>query len=683
MHRTLREYLFSKNILVSAKKSDDAFETLVTLAEKFNIKIVSGAEYANKALILFLEIVLGTDIPDPFYRNFPQSVRALTQDKLLFDQLLHYCQTYGLGDFSEAGHSLFEEKFDRLAFNEKTDIRKCVILPVKDAVSTLREYVEDMLKSTRRLNNTQMDVIKTYIDEYDYEIKVCACKDTAIRLLSDSRDPEYTRFLSLSDVIKLVDRINYDKYANTNLKKLNLRNQDRKFIARVIDSFFENRSCKVDVRECFEKKAIWCGLLHHIHYAPKTQEAQQFVALMRGKENQSVYAEFEQAMLRRDIKSAVTCLSAGKGSGALLRHLNYIVSRCSAEEDFAFVLNSLDTKNAVILIQLLLQYSNETVRPSESRAFIFSRYNKMTVHRETDDEVFRRKSRLSPLQAESLALLMRKKLKALLHGKLGKVYISSKMYSIAVPLSENTACGGFGILPKGSRIHLKEWKKIRAFTYWKGVDDIDLSIIGLSHTKHTAEFSFRTMSNLQSFGVTFSGDQTSGYDGGSEYYDIDVDEFKKRYPSTKYLVFCNNVFSREPFSTCTCYAGYMLRDIDDSGEIFEPKTVESKFIINCDSTFAYLFAIDLEKNDFVWLNAARDSNAAIAGETELSFLTAYFNTTSVLNVGTLFEMLASEVVSSPEDADVAVSDEDIVLRDGAEIIRSFDTEKIAAFLQTT
>ena len=67
-----------------------------------------------------------------------------------------------------------------------------------------------------------------------------------------------------------------------------------------------------------------------------------------------------------------------------------------------------------------------------------------------------------------------------------------------------------------------------------------------------------------------------------EYFDVDLERYKEEYPNIDYLVFCNNVFSRVNFSKVICRAGYMLRDIEDSGEVFEPKTVETSFTINAD-----------------------------------------------------------------------------------------------------
>ena len=44
----------------------------------------------------------------------------------------------------------------------------------------------------------------------------------------------------------------------------------------------------------------------------------------------------------------------------------------------------------------------------------------------------------------------------------------------------------------------------------------------LTEDGNRREFSWRTMSRHQSGAITYSGDQTSGYLGGSEYFDINL-----------------------------------------------------------------------------------------------------------------------------------------------------------------
>lgn len=676
MKKCLMEYLFSKGILVQNERSEHPLEAMFAIAQLFNIRIVSGREYVHEDLIRFLCTVVGQYVPEPFYRGFPATVKTMTADTLLLDQLLHYTQTYGWGNFSEAGHSLFEENFERIAFSEKTQIKDFVILNDDEAVEKLKEYIENMLKGSRPLSDVNYKTVLCFIREYNYQIECCVCKDTAIKLLLDTRDIHYTRFLYLSDVIKLVDQLNYLEYDNTNIKKLNLCNKDRKFITAVIDSMFQGFTD--NVKDCFEKKAIWCGLLHHIHYVAKTPDAERFVNLMRGNTNESTYSKFEQHMAEGDVQRAVNVLIAGKGTGTLLRNLNYIISRCKDETDIKYVLNKIYATNPIILIQLLIQY--ETYVNDMGRTFKFTRYNHLLVHTESEEEQKRRKSMLTPEQVNMLVSKVREMLEDVLRNKLGKVYVSPKMYDIAVPIQENTSQGGYGVLPKGSRIHMEEGKKIRAFTYWEKVNDIDLSVIGITEDGMQREYSWRTMYGLQSDELCYSGDETSGYYGGSEYFDVDVELFKERNPEIRYLVFSNNVYSNATFNECVCKAGYMLRDIQDSGEVFEPKSVQSSFRINCDSTMAYLFGIDLATNDFVWLNVARQGDTHVAGTTSLAFLTQYFRYTSILNIGSLFELMATEIVDDPAKAEVVVTDEEVEITENAQLIRSYDCEKITALL---
>lgn len=125
----------------------------------------------------------------------------------------------------------------------------------------------------------------------------------------------------------------------------------------------------------------------------------------------------------------------------------------------------------------------------------------------------------------------------------------------------------------------------------------------------------------------------------------------------------------------------MLRDWDDSGQVYEPKTVKSAYLMNCESTFAYLFGIDLFTNEFVWLNVAKNSKSRVAGDTNLSFLTDYFHLTEVMNMYDFFSMMAEKIVADSMEADVVVTDHEIACADEAEIIRGYDFEKIRALME--
>lgn len=680
MQALFKEYLFTKNILVfeGQEKSPDAASTLISLYALFNIRITQGAELAQPEMIHLADDQLGSHVPAPFYQGFPQSVRNLSKEEKLFDQLLHYTVTYGFGCFSQPGHSLLEEAVRRSIFAQLTEEKYVTIVPQEQAVQILKGYVKNLLAGTRPLSDSQYEMVKEYLLTYQPALSHCASKNTAVRLLLDTRDPAYARFLSMSDVIRLVEELNYREYDCTNIRMLNLRNQDRKFLTAVIDRLLSSQKC--DIRTCYEKKALWAGLLHHIHYRPKTEAGRQFADCMRGPGNESVYAEFEKALAAQDIQTAVLALKQGKGSGAMLRNLNYIFSRCQTPEEREFVMQQLNGGTPLVLIQLLMHYHLSS-QALDLRTFRFPKYGMLRVHRETREEGDRRHFHMPQSDAQMLSQLLTEKLQRLLKNRLGKVYIDPAMEKIALPIQESTTQGGYRVLPKGSRIAIPEGKIVRSFTYWEAVNDIDLSVIGMDSQGRQKEFSWRNFWRLDSNGLIFSGDQTSGYFGGSEYFDVDLDLFQVEYPDMDYLIFCDNVYSGTPFSKCRCTAGFMLRDQMDSGEVFEPKTVESSFQIRCSSTFAYLFAIDLKQREFVWLNIARDEDATVAGTTSLQFLLDYCRITDLFSAAAFFRMMAEQVVEDPMEADVILSDQHLPqIPEQAEVIHSCDVERMIALL---
>ena len=70
----------------------------------------------------------------------------------------------------------------------------------------------------------------------------------------------------------------------------------------------------------------------------------------------------------------------------------------------------------------------------------------------------------------------------------------------------------------------------------------------------------------------------------------------------------------------------------------------------------------------------------MAGAKPFSFLIYYFETASILNVGLLFEMFATEIVETPEDPDVIVSDDELEVREDVDVVRSCNFEKVISLI---
>lgn len=683
MRPQYEDHLFSQGYFVARpeaeQKADDAHpaEALLALAHFAEIRITQHPELADLHMVEVAARNIGEDVPLPFMRGFPQTARELSPSALLFDQLVHYLKTYGLDDFSEAGHSLFEDCYERTAFSESTDPKRFAIVTADEAERLLQRSMDGFWASTRPLNDARYELLLTYIRDHGLPKGACACKDTVCRLIIDTRDPDLGDLLALPDVIRLVEWIVELGYEDMRVSKLNLRNRDRKLVTAVLDRMLERSGC--DIKACFEKRRAWNGLLHHIHYQPTCDAGRALCDAVRGREMRSAYSEFEQLIQSGDVGGAAAALRASKGSSAVLRRLVHLLSRCSAPDDVDRVLEAVESDNKIVLIQLLNFFSSRTDR--DQRVFKFVRMNKAVNHVETYEEAAHRKSILDEETAQRASSYLEDALRRACHGTLGKVYVDEKLKGIALPLQEAASMGGFGTLPRGSRIALPECKKLRAFVYWEQVDDIDLSCFGLNEHGDAREFSWRTMADLQSDAILFSGDQTSGYHGGSEYFDIDFEAYRQAYPDHRFILFSANVYTTGvPFSECRCRAGYMLRDTDDSGEVFEPRTVESAFAVTCRSAQAHLFAIDLETSEFVWINVAEESWNRVAAMGDLSFLLDYLHLADAVNLYDFACMLATEVVEAPDEADTVFSDDDLDLGEGQEQVRSRDIARVIELL---
>ena len=85
--------------------------------------------------------------------------------------------------------------------------------------------------------------------------------------------------------------------------------------------------------------------------------------------------------------------------------MNYILSRRKTDDEINYVLNKIETKNNILLIQLLISY--DTYQNKGKRNFKFTKYNLLKKHTETEEEVESRKSMLS----KDLILKLKRKIK--------------------------------------------------------------------------------------------------------------------------------------------------------------------------------------------------------------------------------------------------------------------------------
>ena len=110
-------------------------------------------------------------------------------------------------------------------------------------------------------------------------------------------------------------------------------------------------------------------------------------------------------------------------------------------------------------------------------------------------------------------------------------------------------------------------------------------------------------------------------------------------------------------------------------------TVTSSYTVNCPSSFAYLFGLDLERNEFVWLNSAVNGRIQVAGGTSLAHLKPLFNAAHTLSLYDMLRLQASSLTDDPAKADLIASDSLAETPEGIPRIRSCDTDRILRLIE--
>lgn len=692
MELEFKNFLFNKNILVCESQEIDKIDQeeaallCTALMSKFGYNVIQGGEMMTRDIFTFVNDKLDYEPAEPFYRGFPDSVKILCPEEFLFDQLFSYYKTYGLGNFSEAQHSVLEdEPVKRIALLKSFTTKNVKIVTEEEAKEIVLEAVKDFCASSRPLSFDSFDLVVSAINEYNFipEIK---SSNTAIGLLIETRRAEFSNQLKLNEFPKVVEELNYRCYGNKNVKKLNLKNKDRKFLISILDRMLSRYTTIPDLMLCIEKRKIWKGILHHLHH----RCGGYFPQYIYDDTMPSFMGAFERGLQKWSFGKAVEYLNGTKGPAAVIRNLDYIVSRykdVSRQEMFETLMPIIDKTNNVVLLQMINHYSNFE---RDGRSYSFSKFGLKKTHTQTDKEMTACQTNKIP---ESTIAWLKGWFMAALAANMkklnvGKVYIDPVFKKVALPLDVAAMNGGVGVLPAGSRLPIPEGAVVRAFTYWEKVNDIDLSaFLCDDNMKKIEEFSWRSYARngSASSGFIFSGDQTSGYYGGSEYFDFDFETIQKKHPTGRYIVLNNNVFSGGNFSDCFCKAGFMLRDNFNSGEVYEPKTVKTSFLINAKSTYCHLFAIDLKTREIVWLNINKDSKAIVAGTESNQYLRKYITLTEEHNIYDLFAYagtLAQTIEECVDEKDLIFTPERLDSKTKADVITLEDLEKINKYIES-
>lgn len=413
--------------------------------------------------------------------------------------------------------------------------------------------------------------------------------------------------------------------------KANAR-KDRKWLLGMLERV-ETSSCEKQVlADMFLRRERFLRLGEQLHpgeYRNKFPRALRlFTALREGQKPENENRAVQDLIQAGDILGAVVRLS--RRPGVLARSLANVLrksdagSRPSAVAGFARVADQVTTP---VLLQVLNYFKHAPDRVS-TRVFLpkaltgkmFTQENSELCNMELDSA-----TRAAVISACETALIAR----FAGQGPLGKVYVDPALKTQFVPFAQRSSSKMLKTLVRGSSLALAAGEPVTRFFVWwseSGLDadgkpvetgriDVDLSVVALDSDFNAVAHCSWTGLRSAGGALVHSGDITSAPSGACEFIDVHHDRLPAEWA---YLALVVNSYTEQSFAEMPeCNLGWMGRGDPDSGEIFEPRTVQNKIDLTAGAHAAVPALIDLRGRRLLWADLAVRHGRMVEAQSEI------------------------------------------------------------------
>ncbi|MGI2297706.1 TerD family protein [Paenibacillus sp. GXUN7292] len=199
---------------------------------------------------------------------------------------------------------------------------------------------------------------------------------------------------------------------------------------------------------------------------------------------------------------------------------------------------------------------------------------------------------------------------------MGKVFIDERLQHYMVPFSQRSASKALRTLVRGSKLSMPAGDTIRFFLWWKegkvegketGRTDIDLSAALYDEKWNYMEHISYTNLKSEKYVAMHSGDIVAAPKGACEFIDLYIPSivaYGGRYVVTTLHAFTGQVFCDLP----ECFAGWMMRQYPQSGEVFDPATVVDRIDLASNTQISIPVVLDLKERTVIWCDLALTRN---------------------------------------------------------------------------
>ena len=573
----------------------ELFENLMTYPkddiEKFYIDLVSK-----------LKALVGADkVYTPMYPNFPRQVAEADVAELFINAINHYW-TFGtlMPEY---------EKDERMPLFEDKNLTVLTVGTTDDVFEIFKNLVGSKTNLSKQDKDDMENVIATYPTFYDYlpdeiplkENVALIGKFVLLKAAIKNARAIQKYYKTATDVLRLITALSDgDISLASKTKYRSLRRCERRMVMNLL------AGCGNILEDMYRYKYEWIRIgeiIHPFEYKRKKYDTvnDAFDILRNGKKPLFIPGNVQNAINSGDIHTATILLKNRPGDFArqldkLLRDAidkNYIIN-CFRE-----VVNDISVP---VLLQVRQHFNDRNngnpVRvffPKGNLAKAISIPNKLTV---IDDKICK-----TIVKICDNAIIEQFKNKDFM----GNVYIDDEMRNFLIPFSQRSASSGSKSIVRGSRIGLNNnAETVRAFIWWTNTNNsrVDIDLSAAIYDENWNYIEHISYTNLRSitYKAYHSGDITNGGSvdgkGVAEFIDIDIDAIAH---NGRYVVFQVYSFTGQKFSTLpNCRFGWMERENVNSGEIFEPSTVDMNVDITAEGFTAIPVIFDCQTREFIW-----------------------------------------------------------------------------------
>ena len=655
-------------------------------------------------LIPKLKKLKGADVKyHPMYPNFPQQVIEMDEVELYVNAFIHY-----LSD----GELLPEyEKDERLPLLNDS---KLIVIGVAN-LQTYIEIIANLVASKTSLSEQDKNDISTAIKNYPMLFKNnCLPKDIPLKenvafvckellnfpLLAEQCIQQY--FHTATDVLRLITAwSDGDISLSTNTPYRSLKRKERRLVMDLLSNFGHT----VIIEDMFRYKNKWLRVGERLHPFEYKQEKYDYVNMafniLRNEHKPLLFnGKVELYIQDNKIKEAVELLKTRPSELArkldkLIRESKDITDKLNVCCAFGEVANKVSTN---VLLQVRQHFINRLSYDATSPTLDKKDTPPIRVFfpKGATSKVYGISNNLPIIPdicCKCVIELCDKALNELYAQRepLGKVYIDKELKNYLVPFSQRSASKATKQVVRGSKLPIKQNSNIiRGFIWWTndGHSRVDIDLSAAIYDEDWNYIEHISYTNLRSarYKACHSGDITNGGnvdgEGVAEFIDIEIDNVAQT--TGRYIVFQVNSFTRQKFSTLpNCRFGWMERQCVDSGEIFEPSTVEMKIDLTSNSTVAIPVIFDCIERKFIWCDMAHhiqynsytnNLESNFNAVTSISYSLCNVNKTSIYDLVYFNAKARGEIVENKNDANIIFSNNINQNDNDVPVISAFDLD---------